>query len=118
MRGNHEVASSCPRCSEVAMLLATFPGTDADRLVRPKGPDDSFCIKAKDIAQVASVVLALSDVERYFMAPKFWRAGTLRWSAWAIVVSDRGVYVQGSAGPLHRLASGGNLVPSEAIPRH
>lgn len=106
----------CPRCSELSLLLASFPkatkhGKDSFRPLERAASDDSFCVKVTSETEVSKLILTASDVSAYFVAPTLWRAGTLRWSAWAIVVGERGVYVQGSAGPLYGIGSRRNLAP-------
>jgi len=103
----------CPCCKRDLEFSSTEPSsTWGEASGAPKGAqDNSFCVQASSKEEALSIIANFSGMTKRLGHRNSWRAGTLRWSAWAIVVSDGGVYVQGDLGPLYHRGNGGNLVP-------
>ncbi len=77
-----------------------------------------FCTKVGSPNELWHIVSVLSGADAYFSGHlQAGGAGALRCTAWCIVVSEKGVYVQGSVGPIHGPANGRDLVRRE-VPVH
>lgn len=79
---------------------------------------DSCCVHAASEEEALSVISVLSGIRSHYTESpeeRLKRAGVLRCTVWHIVVTSKGVYVQGEFGPLHRTGLCGDLVHKQPV---
>lgn len=104
----------CPCCKRnLDGLQKVYGKSQEAKSSAPKGAVDyAFCVQPQSLEEAVQIVANFSGMTNRLKSPWRWRAGTLRWSAWTIVVSDGGVYVQGDPGPLYDRGNDRTLVLS------